>query len=329
VKQLLLPILLVLSVVFSAAAADEPVLKPNDVIALIGGEDMVACAEYGYLELLLQSELPAHRLKIRCLAWEGDTVYEQPRMLNYPPLEQRLEQIGATVVLAQFGRMEAVDGSERVPEFLAAYEKMFQRLRGSGKRRIIIIPPTPPTNYVFGRTEWFEVYDNAVKSLAKSYALPALPFLEQIASNPAYSGVHHRDGVHLNGLGQTFLAKYVTMLLPPYRRVSKSHNPPVPDTYIPPPPAIQLAADGTAMAEAREERVRQTIIAKNRLWDRYRRPQNWAFLAGDRVSQPSSRDWRDPKKRWFPEEMEQFLPLIEQKEKEIWELAAKLKEESK
>jgi hypothetical protein len=71
------------------------------------------------------------------------------------------------------------------------------------------------------------------------------------------------------------------------------------------------------------------IRAKNRLWERYRRPQNWAFLAGDRVSQPSSRDWRDPNKRWFPEEMEQFVPLIEQKEKEIWELAAKLKEAGK
>ena len=64
------------------------------------------------------------------------------------------------------------------------------------------------------------------------------------------------------------------------------------------------------------------IVAKNRLWFPYTRPQNWAFLAGNRTNQPSSRDHRDPSKRWFPEEMEQWLPLIDAKEQEIWKLAA-------
>ena len=73
------------------------------------------------------------------------------------------------------------------------------------------------------------------------------------------------------------------------------------------------------------EKVRQAVIAKNRLWFNYWRPQNWAFLNGDRTEQPSSRDHRDPKKRWFPEEMEKFLPMIEAKEREIWEEAAKLR----
>jgi hypothetical protein len=35
-----------------------------------------------------------------------------------------------------------------------------------------------------------------------------------------------------------------------------------------------------------------------------------------------SRDHRDSTKRWFPAEMEQWLPLIEAKEQEIWKLAA-------
>jgi hypothetical protein len=65
------------------------------------------------------------------------------------------------------------------------------------------------------------------------------------------------------------------------------------------------------------EPLRHLVIAKNRLWFNYWRVQNWAFLAGDRTNQPSSRDWRDPSKRWFPAEREEFLPLIEAKEKEI------------
>ena len=79
-----------------------------------------------------------------------------------------------------------------------------------------------------------------------------------------------------------------------------------------------------AWPNARFEHLRQTVVAKNKLWFDYWRPQNWAFLAGDRTSQPSSRDHRDPKKRWFPEEMEKFLPLIAVEEGTIWETAAKL-----
>jgi hypothetical protein len=70
--------------------------------------------------------------------------------------------------------------------------------------------------------------------------------------------------------------------------------------------------------------IRDLIAAKNRLWFHYYRPQNWAFLAGDRTNQPSSRDHLDPSKRWFPEELERFVPLIDAKDAEIWALAKKL-----
>ena len=45
---LLLPLLLPCH-----ASAAEPFFKKNDVIALVGGEDMVVASEYGYLETLL------------------------------------------------------------------------------------------------------------------------------------------------------------------------------------------------------------------------------------------------------------------------------------
>ena len=86
------------------------------------------------------------------------------------------------------------------------------------------------------------------------------------------------------------------------------------------PPDPRRSVDRASVAE----RLRQLILEKNRLWFDYWRPQNWAFLHGDRVEQASSRDHRDPKKRWFPEEMEKFLPLIEAKQREIWKLAAEI-----
>ena len=48
----------------SSAQANDPFFKKNDVIALVGGEDMVAMSEYGYLELLLQRALPDYHLQI-------------------------------------------------------------------------------------------------------------------------------------------------------------------------------------------------------------------------------------------------------------------------
>ena len=106
-----------------------------------------------------------------------------------------------------------------------------------------------------------------------------------------------RDGVHLNGTGHRFT-----------------------DWRL----AQKLAEEsGGAVPNKENDYLRQLIAAKNRLWFHYTRPQNWAFLAGDRTEQPSSRDHKDPSKRWFPEEMKQWLPLIDAKEKEIWALAAK------
>ena len=98
-------------------------------IALVGGEDMVVASEYGYLELLLTRALPDYQLKFRCLAWEGDTVFEQRRDLNFPTWEEQFEKIGATVVICQFGQMESLAGKEKLPEFVEAYQKLIERFQ--------------------------------------------------------------------------------------------------------------------------------------------------------------------------------------------------------
>src|SRR5581483_6588349 len=90
--------LLVLLSLVPLRAAEKPFFQKNDVIALVGGEDMVVAGEDGYLELLLLRALPDYHLRFRSLAWEGDTVFEQNRDLNFPTWEEALDKIGATVV---------------------------------------------------------------------------------------------------------------------------------------------------------------------------------------------------------------------------------------
>lgn len=299
----------------ASARAAEPFLKPNDVIALLGGEDMVAASEYGYLELLLQRALPDYKLKVRSLAWEGDTVFDQPRDLNYPTLEAQLDEIGATVVVMQFGQMESLAGTSKLPEFIKAYEKLIERVK-AGKRRVVVASPSPfydtgasvqlpvagwpekPWKTWAGRARIeSRGYFDAIKGLEHQGVL----FVDTTNVNLTRRGEwRSRDGVHLDKSGHLNFAVPMAMALTDSDRAMEA---------LFDPPYIKDGWDA--------------IRAKNRLWFHYYRPQNWAFLAGDRTEQPSSRDHKDPSKRWFPEEMKQWLPLIDAKEKEIWALAAK------
>ncbi len=72
------------------------------------------------------------------------------------------------------------------------------------------------------------------------------------------------------------------------------------------------------------EQLRELIVSKNQDFFNYWRPQNWAFLNGDLIDQPSSHRHDDFKMRWFPDEMKGFLPLISRKETRINKLSMPL-----
>ena len=319
--RLLLLCALLLGGWLAGARAAEPFFQKGDVIAIVGGEDMVALSEYGYLELLLTRALPDYHLRFRNLAWEGDTVFEQRRDLGFPPWEEQLAKIGATVVLCQFGQMESLAGQAKLPEFIAAYEKLIERFSGGGKRRVIMVAPTRfddsveaplPTSSLLYKVNSRallannEVLDSYIPALKKVANEKDCPLVDETFSRDIRARIHH-DGVHLDETGHLVAARSFCERLSPWFSAAFARSKP------------QIA--GVAAP------LRQLIIAKNRLWFDYWRPQNWAFLAGDRTAQPSSRDHLDPSKRWFPPEREAFLPLLEAKEKEIDALAAKLANE--
>jgi len=320
------PLLCLLVVILLAPVhGAEPFFKKGDIIALVGGEDMVVASEYGYLELLLTRALPDYHLRFRNLAWEGDTVFEQRRDLNFPTWEEQLDKIGATVVICQYGKMSSLGNHglmkpggtsaaqvrAQLPDFIATYEKLLQRFAGEEKRRVVILTPffpVPPRHRAIAgtlrltaatglaeRTDDFFAYADACGQVGTRTGARVLNVnLASFATSPFRS-----DGLHLSMTGHHDVAPLIaTDLLgaPPQR----------------------------GKATPASENLRQLIIAKNRLWFDYWRVQNWAFLAGDRISQPSSRDHLDPSKRWFPPEREAFLPLIEAKEQEIDTLAAQL-----
>jgi hypothetical protein len=272
---------------------------------------MVVASEYGYLELLLVRALPNYHLRFRNLAKEGDTVFEQPRDLNFPTWEEALDKIGATVVICQFGQMESLDGKEKLPEFIAAYEKLLERFSNHGRRRILLAGPVAFVRIGNVGPIDAEVFDENRKQYAAAISEMAHRRNEPFVDTGYYAAMGWslgvRDGVHLNDQGQMRLTMYLGHELLGAPLYEKMQMPEV------------------ALRSVEEQRkLSELIVAKNKLWFNYWRVQNWAFLAGDRTNQPSSRDHLDPSKRWFPAEREEFLPLIEAKEKEIDALAEKL-----
>jgi hypothetical protein len=311
-----------------SARAEEPFFKKDDVIALVGGEDMVAASEYGYLELLLTRALPELHLKFRCLAWEGDTVFEQRRDLNYPTLEQQLDQIGATVIIAQFGQMESLAGKEKLPEFAAAYEKLVRRLGAPSRRRFVLIGPSAPLQIkrdqsgdeVYSYDARIEVATERGEQLASRIGALSLPIMKAILASQTVVCLIDKPTAEQTAAFQRMELAWRSSL-----HTASHHLSEISHRLLAEQHAATLRRSALLFVNDERDSVLLRLIgAKNRLWFNYYRPQNWAFLAGDRTNQPSSRDHLDPTKRWFPAELEQFLPLIEAKEKQIWELAEKL-----
>jgi hypothetical protein len=305
-------IVLLAAVLFSVRAADAAesafALRTNDVIVFVGGEDMVEMQRNGYFELLLTVATPGLNLRFRSLAFEGDTVFEQHRQLNFPSWNQQLEQVGATVIISQFGQAEMLAGTNKLSQFLAAYEKLLNHFTNGG-RRLLLLSPTPFENPALPQLA-FDPADatGVIAQMALRRGHPFVSLDDSPLAQPIGTA-QTRDGIHLNAPGQWRAARMLSKSMVSSALVNRPGR---------------ILANGT-LNDPGLEAIRQLIIEKNRLWFDYWRPQNWAFLKGDRTDQPSSRDHRDPKKRWFPEEMEKFLPLIEAKEREIWKTSAALR----
>lgn len=280
-------LLLGLSLTINVRAA-EPVFQPSDVVALIGGEDMVALAESGQLEAQVIQQPGLAAIKVRALAYEGDTVFEQHRQLNFPTWEEQLQKIGATVVVVQFGQMEVLRPNSAGAELFKSYESLLRKLAGTNRQCVILSPtpfekPAPPLPDLTARNLDLEQQLPKLHALADQLGAAFVDLYRTLPEGGAFT----RDGIHLNGRGQQVVAREI---------VRQLGLKPVP------------SADPTLLA---------LLAEKNRLWFNYHRPQNWAFLHGDRTEQLFSRDYRDTSVRLLPRELEAYVPLIAAKEEEI------------
>jgi hypothetical protein len=280
------------------------------VVAFLGGADVASSQSTGHLEALLAEGGAGQNVRFRNFGWEGDTVFAQPRDVGFPPLSTHLERAHATVVFLQFGRTEAMNAPAETGSFIQAYARLLDTCARQTPRLILVTPP--PYEKGDGlfpdlrpRNAVLEAYAGAIRQLARSRGLPCLDVFQELGGTSHGEPRLTDNGLQLTARGHAAVAAALVRQLGWGTLVER---------------AGKVSSEG-AWANPAMEKLRLAVVEKNRLWFEYWRPQNWAFLGGDRTTQPSSRDHRDPSVRWFPAEMERFVPLIDAQEKVIQRLA--------
>lgn len=237
-------------------------LKPNELIVFTGQENLVRAQKSGDLEARLGLGFADKAPRFRSMAWEGDTVYEQWRDLNFGSWSSQLEAVGADIIVAQYGQMEAFDGVEKIPAFISAYHKLLDEFASQTKRLVLISPiPFEKVEDAYlpdltSRNADVAAYAKAIAELAKQRGAVYVDLYAALSKRQSDDKKLTDNGLHLNEYGLAVVAEIITTELGAQ---------------------VDKARDLTALKNA--------IAEKNRLWFDCWRPANWSFVYGDRVTQ--------------------------------------------
>lgn len=270
-------------------------IEGDQTIAIFGGSNAAESQRNGWLEMRLISAHAKHEVRLRNLAWPADTIYQQPRPRNFfgqtnPSYGEKdgRQQITADIAILWFGQMESLDGPSRLPEFRSSYEDLIAQVSRFTKR-IVLVTPVPfgdPLGLglnVGARNVDLQKYATAIRAIAAQRKLPLVDLTSILQRQNATA-----DGALLSDDGHRKTAVAFAKELGFQQDLPDFSN------YL-----------------------RETIREKNTIWRRYWLPSNWAFLYGNRQSQPSSRDHRNKAERWFPKELENFRQQTLVLEKQI------------
>ena len=280
-------------------------------IVIVGSTNAAESQRHGYLETLLTAAHPKQRLSIRNMAWPADTIYQQQRPRNFfettkPSYGEadRRKPIAANIVFVWLGQAESLEGFAKLDDFTKCYEQTLEQL-SSRASRLVLITPVPfedPLDLgldIKKRNTNLKHYTSAILRLGQARKLPVVDLTFSLLDQE----ITH-DGSSLSRKGQWLVARTICTQIG------------MTDTTS----VIRATLTGE-LIPIPAEILRQTILRKNFLWQQFWLPTNWAFLYGNRQTQPSSRDHNDPGLRWFPEEVQSIIPQLEQMDSLIKEKA--------
>ncbi|MGV3486163.1 MAG: hypothetical protein ACO1RT_17225 [Planctomycetaceae bacterium] len=136
-------------VLFGSAIAlgGEPLLKPNDTLALVGGTLVERMQSTAALENELHCRRPDWKLRVRNLGWSGDDVhgfarkvFETDPQRGFERLINDLRIAQPTVALVAYGFTEATGGPSAADAFEPGLRKLVAAL-GDMQCRVVLMRP--------------------------------------------------------------------------------------------------------------------------------------------------------------------------------------------
>jgi glucose/arabinose dehydrogenase/mono/diheme cytochrome c family protein len=260
-------------------------IEQNETIVFTGQTNFVREQKAGELEAILAHAYAANSPRFRSMAWEGDTVYEQWRDLNFGAWKAQLDAVSASIVVAQFGQVEAFDGVAKLPQFTSAYQQLLDQF-ASRTPRLVLISPMPFEKPVAShapdltqRNADVKVYADAVRDIAKQRGVVFIDLFTPLSKRDASLPRLTDNGLHLNETGLREVAKIIAQQL------------------------------GASSSEADDlSALRTAIVEKNRLFFDAWRPANWSFVYGSRVTQMFGKSSEDAPS--LKESFEARKPLV-------------------
>lgn len=271
-------------------------LMDNEVIVLMGQENFVREQKAGALESLLTVGFVEKKPRFRSMAWEADTVYEQWRDLHFGSWIDQLQTAKATTLILQFGQMEAMDGGDRMPEFIAAYHRLLDQVSGQTRRLVLISPmpfEKPTASHAPDLTRLnsdVAAYTRSIEEIARQRNALFIDLYAKVEGRPPGSNRLTDNGIHLTQSGLHEIAGFISEALG------------------------AVPVRGVDM-----DPLREVILRKNQLWFDCWRPANWSFAYGDRVSQAFGQG--EDSHPSLKESFELRRPLIDKLDAAIHEIA--------
>jgi putative heme-binding domain-containing protein len=263
----------------------------DDVVVFAGSENMVQEQHVGALEGRLAQHWQAMTPRFRHMSWEGDTVFRQNRMMQWGSWPANLEAAGATVVVAWFGQVEALDPTKSVADFSRSYGVLLDEFTKQTPRIVLIGPPPfekPASSLVPDNTRLnprIAQLNEAVRQLASQRGLPFVDLTQALSIHTGKTLT--RNGMHFTESGLEAVGAIIA------------------NTLGATTPATQP--------------LQAAIVEKNRLWFDTWRCMNWAFAYGDRTNQSFAKaQGAHPS---LVDELQKFQPLLQHAESTVHALS--------
>ncbi len=280
-------------------------IRPGEVIVFTGGTNMVRLVEHGWFEASLAIAAKEQKPRFRSMAWEGDTVYEQWRDMNFGSWKEQLDAVNATCVFLWFGQMEALDDSRDDAAFEQAAAKLLDEFKAVTPRLVVM---TPMEFNAFPRIadQADDAADGWPDNTPKNERILRLGgILKKLAQD---RGVVLLDWPSLESrLGDVPLPRTINGVHLSDHAVSFAFS------------NMLLKALGLPEQKDHGFGWLYSIQTMNRLWHDCWKTMNWAFAYSDRTEQPFGKGIGDHPP--MAKELEKYKPLLRAADERIHALA--------